>query len=131
MGRQRALSITGIWSRSSPVIPICRRRGWILTRSATPWDARAHQGKIGFSLPRRRLPLYFDDAKAAPRKGKSSRLKALGCCTSRQNSGPGFDEGVERGECILLGLGHPDLLECSSLYLILQTVPFWRWPVRC
>src|SRR6202047_4968180 len=63
------------------------REGWILTRSATPWDARVHQGKIGFSLPRRRLPLYFDDAKAAPRKGKSSRLKALGCCTSRQNSG--------------------------------------------
>src|ERR1700736_1528596 len=63
------------------------REGWILTRSATPWDARAHQGKIGFSLPRRRLPLHFDDAKAAPRKGKSSRLKALGCCTSRQNSG--------------------------------------------
>src|SRR6202023_321701 len=26
---------------------------------------------------------------------------------------PGFDEGVERGECILLGLGHPDLLECT------------------
>jgi hypothetical protein len=24
---------------------------------------------------------------------------------------PGFDEGVERHECILLGLGHPDLLE--------------------
>src|ERR1700730_15128265 len=24
---------------------------------------------------------------------------------------PGFGEGVERGECILLGLGHPDLLE--------------------
>src|ERR1700730_668362 len=24
---------------------------------------------------------------------------------------PGFDEGVERGECILLGLGHPNLLE--------------------
>src|SRR6266550_6735229 len=24
---------------------------------------------------------------------------------------PDFDEGVERGECILLGLGHPDLLE--------------------
>src|ERR1700719_3436108 len=24
---------------------------------------------------------------------------------------PGFDEGVERGEFILLGLGHPDLLE--------------------
>src|SRR2546423_8221465 len=24
---------------------------------------------------------------------------------------PSFDEGVERGECILLGLGHPDLLE--------------------
>ena len=22
-------------------------------------------------------------------------------------------------------------LNCSSLYLILQTVPFWRWPVRC
>jgi hypothetical protein len=20
---------------------------------------------------------------------------------------------------------------CSSLYLILQTVPFWRWPVHC
>jgi hypothetical protein len=26
---------------------------------------------------------------------------------------PDFDEGVERGECILLGLGHPDLLERS------------------
>src|SRR3984893_762191 len=24
---------------------------------------------------------------------------------------PDFDEGVERGECILLGFGHPDLLE--------------------
>src|SRR5205807_10613987 len=24
---------------------------------------------------------------------------------------PGFDEGVERGECIVLGRGHPDLLE--------------------
>ena len=24
---------------------------------------------------------------------------------------PGFDENIERGECILLGLGHPDLLE--------------------
>src|SRR5258705_12494541 len=24
---------------------------------------------------------------------------------------PSFDEGVERGECILLGLGHPNLLE--------------------
>src|SRR3984893_15005707 len=24
---------------------------------------------------------------------------------------PDFDEGVERGECILLGQGHPDLLE--------------------
>ena len=23
----------------------------------------------------------------------------------------GFDEGIERGECILLGLGHPDLLQ--------------------
>ena len=62
-------------------------QGWILTPSATPWGARAHQGKIGFSLPRRRLPLHFEDAKAAPRKGKSSRYKALGCCTSRRNSG--------------------------------------------
>src|SRR3981189_1581929 len=44
---------------------------------------------------------------------------------------PGFDEGVERGECIVLGRGHPDLLECSSLYLILQTASFWRWPVHC
>src|ERR1700681_5018566 len=24
---------------------------------------------------------------------------------------PSFDEGVERGECLLLGLGHPNLLE--------------------
>ena len=38
-------------------------------------------------LPRHRLPLHFEDAKAAPRKGKSSRFKALGCCTSRRNSG--------------------------------------------
>ena len=29
-------------------------------------------------------------AKAAPRKEKTSRLKALGCCTSRQNSGRRF-----------------------------------------
>jgi hypothetical protein len=54
-----------------------RTEGWILTRSATPWGARAHQGKIGFSCPRRRLPLHSEDAKAAPRKGKSSRFKAL------------------------------------------------------
>jgi hypothetical protein len=27
-------------------------------------------------------------SKAAPRKAKSSRFKALGCCTSRRNSGP-------------------------------------------
>src|SRR3977135_4260722 len=26
---------------------------------------------------------------------------------------------------------HQGALWCSSLYLILQTVPFWRWPVRC
>ena len=32
----------------------------------------------------------FRDAKAAPRKGNSTRLKALGCCTSRQNSGRHF-----------------------------------------
>ena len=50
----------------------------------TPWDARAHQGKMDCTFPRRRHPLHFEDAKAAPRKGKSSRLKALGCCTSRR-----------------------------------------------
>src|ERR1700704_5093870 len=33
---------------------------------------------------------------------------------------PGFDEGVERGECIVLGRGHPDLLEYNSLHLIGQ-----------
>ena len=27
--------------------------------------------------------------------------------------------------------GHWKTLTCSSLYLTLQTVPFWRWPVRC
>jgi hypothetical protein len=27
---------------------------------------------------------------------------------------------------------HPhQAIICSSLYLILQTVPFWRWPVCC
>ena len=26
---------------------------------------------------------------------------------------PGLDEGIERRERILLGLGHPDLLQCS------------------
>jgi hypothetical protein len=34
--------------------------GWILTRSATPWDARAHQREIGFSFPLRRLLLHFE-----------------------------------------------------------------------
>jgi hypothetical protein len=32
-------------------------------------------------------PPHFEDAKAAPGKGKSRRLKALGCCTWRRNSG--------------------------------------------
>src|ERR1700731_1828750 len=35
---------------------------------------------------------------------------------------PGFDEGVERGECILPGRGHPDLLECTSLDLIQRSM---------
>jgi len=32
-------------------------------------------------------------------------------------------------EC--LALAADTSLSCSSLYLILQAVPFWRWPVRC
>ena len=47
------------------------------------WGARAHQGKIGFSLPRRRLPLHFEMRRRLRGKEKSSRLKALGCCASR------------------------------------------------
>jgi hypothetical protein len=62
-------------------------RGWILTRSATLGALGLTKERSDFPLPRRRLPLHFEDAKAAPRKGKSSRLKALRCCTSRRNSG--------------------------------------------
>ena len=64
-----------------------KRPRWILTRSATPWGARAHQGKIGFSFPFRRLPLHFEMRRRLRGKEKSSRLKVLGCCTSRRNSG--------------------------------------------
>jgi hypothetical protein len=60
---------------------------WILTRSATLGALGLTKERSDFPLPRRRLPLHFEDAKAAPRKGKSSRLKALRCCTSRRNSG--------------------------------------------
>src|SRR5580704_6326411 len=37
---------------------------------------------------------------------------------------PGFDEGVERGECILLGLGHPNLLERTLGLRLLALGPF-------
>ena len=78
-----------------PVVESLMERGfrvhainrWILTRSATPWGARAHQGKIGFSFPFRRLPLHFEMRRRLRGKEKSSRLKVLGCCTSRRNSG--------------------------------------------
>src|SRR2546430_4055631 len=43
---------------------------------------------------------------------------------------PDFDEGVERGECILLGLGHPDLLERTlgiRLLALGQLVQHWRF----
>src|ERR1700682_1706449 len=40
---------------------------------------------------------------------------------------PGFDEGVERGECILPGLGHPDLLERTpGLRLLALGQRHWR-----
>src|ERR1700730_12224886 len=42
---------------------------------------------------------------------------------------PGFGEGVERGECILLGRGHPDLLERTHglrLLALGQLVRHWR-----
>ena len=32
---------------------------------------------------------------------------------------PGFDEGVEGEERVLLGLGHPDLLECAFGFRLL------------
>src|ERR1700732_5332069 len=50
MGGHRSLRVSGEH----------RTWRWILTRSATRWDARAHQGKIGFSFPLRRLPLHFE-----------------------------------------------------------------------
>src|SRR5256885_15602181 len=43
---------------------------------------------------------------------------------------PDFDEGIERGECILLGLGHPDLLERTlglRLLALGQLVQHWRF----
>src|SRR6476661_5790089 len=42
---------------------------------------------------------------------------------------PSFDEGVERGECILLGLGHPNLLERTlGLRLLALGQLEQRWP---
>ncbi|PZR92840.1 MAG: hypothetical protein DLM68_01660 [Hyphomicrobiales bacterium] len=40
-----------------------------------------------FGLHVAAFPPNFGDAKAAPGIGKSKPFKALGCCTSRQNSG--------------------------------------------
>jgi hypothetical protein len=70
------------------------RRGWILTRSAPPWGARAHQGKIDFSFPLRRLPLQFEMRRRLRGKEKQVGFKALGCCTSRQNP-----PRLERNQC--------------------------------
>jgi len=65
-------------------VSLPRRTRWILTRSATPWDALAHQGKIGFSFPLRRLPLHFEMRRRL--RGKENRVgsKRWGCCTSRE-----------------------------------------------
>ena len=49
-----------------------RDRHLTVDSDATPWDALAHQGKIGFSFPRLHLPLHFEDAKAR----NSSMFKA-------------------------------------------------------
>jgi hypothetical protein len=65
------------------------------TPSATPRDARAHQEKIGFSIPRRRLPLHFEDAKAAPGKGKSSGSKRWGVALDVGNSGSVIERNLE------------------------------------
>jgi hypothetical protein len=59
-----------------------------LAPESTVRGARAHQGKIGFPLG---LPLHFQ------RKGKSTRLKALGCCAWRRISNivlPVLDNGM-------------------------------------
>jgi hypothetical protein len=76
--------------------PRASRRGWILARSATPWGAGAHQGKIGFSLPRRRVPLHFEDAKATPRKGKSSSSKRWGLALRVGIQGERLPDGKRR-----------------------------------
>jgi len=44
--------------------------------------------------------------RAAPRDSLIKHSTALSYFDA-----PGFDEGIERGECIPLGLGHPDLLQ--------------------
>jgi hypothetical protein len=44
-----------------------------------------------------------------------------------------FDFAIDsklRG-CDVVKVKIGDLISCSSLNLILQTVPFWRWSVRC
>ena len=56
-------------------------------KCATPWGTRAHQGKIEFSFRLRRLPLHFEMRRRLRGNEKSCRLKVLGCCTSRRNSG--------------------------------------------
>ena len=76
---------------------------WIPTRSATPTNARALQGKTRFSFLPRRLPLDFGDAKAAPGKGKSRRFKVLRCCTSRRNSGHAHSDNINSGQLIEIG----------------------------
>jgi hypothetical protein len=52
--------------------------GWIPTRSATPTSARAHQGKAGFSFPRRRSAGFRRCECGSPgERKKSIRFKAL------------------------------------------------------
>ena len=70
-------------------ITLCRR-GWILTRSATPSIALLHRQihrQKSVPVSNRQLPPDFEGKQSAWQEGISSRFNEVGRCTSRQNSG--------------------------------------------
>ncbi len=79
------------------------------------FDEVQHLGALGLtkedriSFPFRRLPLHFEMRRRLRGKEKSSRLKVLGCCTSRRNSGRlNVDAGkLERLELRAAGFKNP------------------------
>jgi hypothetical protein len=87
---------------------------WISRRpvglSLTPARAGSHQShQTGLSVAAQAAPAQ----QCSAGKSSSSASRFLDQALDRLVvfDAPGFDEGIERGECIPLGLGHPDLLQ--------------------